>query len=393
VPPHMDDPVTAHSSAAHRGGGASIGICVTGKQRTLLSFPVLGQFQSLLLQPLRAAALSANDVGLHMVLIGNEFSKPDHAASVRHLVETHYAPDSLDLLPERPLHLRCNRSLELGTRHCVPRPRWPCGNRALAVLVQWVGVRQCYRQAARREDSRGRRYHWLLRWRTDIVLMRPLPPLQSLGADQVFVPQGGMSSNPQSACMNDHIFLCPRHLCHAYFELAELWDSPYCVDQAEQGPTLPTRPPTDRDRGETAARGEVSADDTASIFATRGGNGILRPQVAAPRGPFVVPRLPYEAIDAEWFFFARYKEAPALIEAPNGSALATCGLIRELKIHYALCRSSRITCKEQLVTWWRGWSEAGGAQTDATNIEALKECEVLNGRFLEAKRKGGSMGG
>lgn len=45
----------------------------------------------------------------------------------------------------------------------------------------------------------------------------------------VYVPAGGMSPDWRNACMNDHFFLCPRHLCPPYFKLLELFDHDECL--------------------------------------------------------------------------------------------------------------------------------------------------------------------
>ena len=99
------------------------------------------------------------------------------------------------------------------------------------------------------------------------------------------------------------------------------------------------------------------------------------------RVPYVVPRLPYESIDGEWYFFARYNVAPATVAIANGSEPATCGLIREIPLYYAICRSTRITCSDQLVGWWR---DSAAVALRPTTRAMLAECEALNKRFCSS---------
>jgi hypothetical protein len=199
-----------------------------------------------------------------------------------------------------------------------------------------------------------------------VVLFAPLPAIQNLSTALVYVPMGGMSSQPHSTCMNDHIFLCPRGLCRPYFALTELWDSPQCVEARTGLSPLPHAIPV----------------NLAYLFAQRsGGGGGLRPQLEPPSRPFMMPRLPFEAIDIEWFFYARYNEAPAPVVIQNGSEPATCGLIRELPIYYAICRSARITCGDQLLNWWR---DSALVALRPTTKAMLAECEALNTRFCSS---------
>ena len=180
--------------------GRAVGVCITGLQRSLLTTPVHTMFDSNLRQPLRTAGAS---VGVHMVLVGSNWGDAAATARTSELVQRFYAPDSLKLIDEKPVSFRCNSSLELGGRSCIPKPTWPCKKQPERVIIQWVGLRHCYAMVRRHEQRAQERYSWLVRWRTDVVLFAPLPALHNLSSAFVYVPMGGMSSQPHSTCMND----------------------------------------------------------------------------------------------------------------------------------------------------------------------------------------------
>ena len=82
-------------------------------------------------------------------------------------------------------------------------------------------VRACFDEVVATEASRGLRYAWLMRARTDLVHLpqQPTPTfLAELPPTHAYVPMStSMSSFPLAKCQNDHLFLCPRRLCRPYF--------------------------------------------------------------------------------------------------------------------------------------------------------------------------------
>jgi len=95
-----------------------------------------------------------------------------------------------------------------------------------AGILQWVSVSTCFEMIAEEERKRGATYAWVLRMRTDMVLFAPLrlPHL----ADAVYVPGGGMTRRGQLRYSNDHLFLCPRHLCAPYATLIRNFNDSDC---------------------------------------------------------------------------------------------------------------------------------------------------------------------
>ena len=352
--PNEDD------SAYEQTSSASVGICVTGLLRGFLSSGVQSQFQRHLIQPLEAAG---TEIGIFVVVV-KDWANETRTPVVKRAVEEAYFPTDLYLMPLQAMRLRCSQSLKRSCHEaegCNPGHWTESGTRynlnsAKKVLTQWLGIRESYRMVLRNEKQQARRYRWLLRTRTDLLFFEPVR--LTLPLDYVYVPFGGMSPSPKAACTNDHIFLCPRGLCRAYFELVELWDSEHCIDDAIQA-------------NQTARR--------ASIFARRTTSGRLLPQ-GEPQGRFVTPKLPFEAIDAEWYFFARYNPAPAHVctASPANEPASCCGLIREFRFKYALVRRppyelNAPLCDTFLAALWRGSGLAA-----AENEAALTECKALS---------------
>lgn len=229
---------------------------------------------------------------------------------------------------------------------------------------QWFGVSQCYAQILAAEENRGRPYEWIYRTRTDLVLLQPLP-LNILNPSFAHVPIGGFSHFPVDMCVNDHLLLCPRGLCRAYFELLELWQSPLCT------------------RNETEASGD--------IFATELPNGTLIMN-EAPSQRFLLPSWTNSTLDpgarrnrnVQVHFLARYQSP----HHAHGDAChadrddpSCCGLMREFPLYYSIARgdgeSGIIEC---LYTLQGGWRQ-DELDMRHNNSDAIAACEAINDEY------------
>ena len=85
--------------------------------------------------------------------------------------------------------------------------------------AQYWKLQQVFLQVKRYEvrSRAGRQFDWLVRMRTDVWFLAPLPPLWSLNATQVHVPHGMVT---RTVPMNDHFAIVPRHLASSYFDAA-----------------------------------------------------------------------------------------------------------------------------------------------------------------------------
>jgi hypothetical protein len=102
--------------------------------------------------------------------------------------------------------------------------------------------------------------HRIIRLRTDLVFFEPLPTPHTLSTSHAHVPSGGCTYAPLARWTNDHLFVCPRGLCHPYFELLELWTSPQC-DPTEAAP-LGIFASVDNQTGRLRPNGLVAATPT-----------------------------------------------------------------------------------------------------------------------------------
>ena len=123
----------------------------------------------------------------------------------RGLLEDLYRPISL-----RAMNITTNM---LDLMRC-PIP----GLSARRVLVAWIGIREAFTDLQQREAKRGFSYAWVLRLRTDVVYFKRIS-VHNLDPTYVYLPRGGMTVMPRARFANDHLFICPRGLCPAYFNL------------------------------------------------------------------------------------------------------------------------------------------------------------------------------
>lgn len=111
--------------------------------------------------------------------------------------------------------------------------QWSCGVSAwyapssvtrpplcLGDAEQYWKVQQVFAEVQRFEEQarHGKRFEWLLRMRTDIWFLSPLPSPSSLDARAIYVPFGMVST---SVPVNDQVAIVPRGLASAYFDAAD----------------------------------------------------------------------------------------------------------------------------------------------------------------------------
>lgn len=335
-----------------------IAICVGGLERTLLAVPVVRTFRDHVMIPLKNMGLTVDP---YIVIINDTFPR---APEFKQLVVRAYAPKHVELVLTQPLpRFRCplHGSHLAGSNGSVSFTgvEKRAQRHARSILVQWIGIRECYRQIEAHEQKEQMKYSFIFRTRSDIVYLEDIPLTSEIlqKQDEVYVPMGGMSEKQEFQCMNDHMFLCPRALCRPYFELLELWESEFCVEQVNA-----------LEQENVVSR---------SIFAHTHANGHLEVQDkwSPPRSKFLLP-IPPSRANAEWFFFARYTLQGKLCDHGESSA-ECCGLLRELRWRYAIARGSAvlgyIECRQRLLQFWRGNQQ----QLELDHHDVLVRCETL----------------
>ena len=376
----------------------SVGVCVTGLQRTLLHPAVNGSLLRRVVRPLRASGLG---VDTFMVVVANWSATPaNQSDALRTAITDAFASASLASL------------IFLEARHVSAGPNGTCGvhggtavwaqpwyhsrtirapsegnvRHSNKTLAQFVGLHACYAEVVKRERTLGTSYSWLLRTRTDVVFLQTLRLPHDVTV--AYVPQDGMNVHPLALCTNDHLFLCPRHLCRPYFELLELWESPHCRRDARAAATRGSWPLLADGVPETlSSLARIAPTPNAS--APWG----LQPPLA-PTAPFLLPALPLIA-DAQWYWLARYGGA---LRGPCDARLTTdencCGLLREMPFSYDLARdrgSFVLECKmhtrrapaDQLRRWnASNWPFGALNETSHRQeiAEAVADCEAFKRR-------------
>jgi hypothetical protein len=298
--------------AIPNGASSSVGVCITGLQRNLLEPPVVLAFDRHVRRPLAPAS-----VDVHLAIV---VSQPTEAhTTLRKSIAHAYTPMRLLLLSKNATESwsRSGGRRRSNSTSCRvnSKPTWPNGEGDLSVLRQWVAIGACYRLIEASERALDRAYGWLLRLRTDLVYFADVPLPSQLSPSFAYVSSNGMTGDPMYRCMNDQVFVCPRRLCGAYFQLLELWSSPYCNGT--------TRSPS---------------GTSGSIFATSD----VEPN-ELPNSPFLMPQPPPErsrpAMSAQWYMFARYTRAPGRPCTATDETRACCGLLREVAWPYSISRA------------------------------------------------------
>ena len=175
---------------------ASIAVCITGLQRTLLARPAVASYHEHVARPL---------------------GQPDTFVSLSVEANGTVGADT-----------RAAAASEYAARSVVTLGALPAVSLALSkVLPQWFAMARCYDEVERFEQGReraGRAYAWLYRVRTDAVYFSPIfaPPFGPRADTHVAVPMGGMSAREADRCMSDHAFACPRDRCRPYFHMLDL---------------------------------------------------------------------------------------------------------------------------------------------------------------------------
>jgi hypothetical protein len=293
-----------------------LGVCVTGVMRTLLADPVVDGFD-------RYIRNVANSTDVHMVISVANMTDKD---VLTQRIERSWNPDSLLLVQRHDFEKwQCDimPSLDYPTRE---NGKWDLYRAA----PQWFSMRVCYGQIEKAEKAREAPYRWLLRTRSDFVPLEPIP-LETLAPTFAYMPRGGYAPDTRMMCQNDHLFLCPRHLCRGYFQLLEIWQSPQCTRNASYLHNV--------------------LKESDSIFASVGVGGQLSMNGAkAPTRPFLVPDIFMKTMSGH--FMARYasqaNQCVAGITPPS-----CCGLLREVVWPYTIARGTDeaglLECKFTLV--------------------------------------------
>eukprot|EP00316_Scyphosphaera_apsteinii_P023685 CAMPEP_0119300850 /NCGR_PEP_ID=MMETSP1333-20130426/2738_1 /TAXON_ID=418940 /ORGANISM="Scyphosphaera apsteinii, Strain RCC1455" /LENGTH=334 /DNA_ID=CAMNT_0007302757 /DNA_START=74 /DNA_END=1074 /DNA_ORIENTATION=+ len=300
---------------------SSLAVVITGLLRSLLSEPMIQSF--------RLHVTARSDV--HVVISGKQ------NAAVASKVQDAFNPVQLRFIS-------ANEDNAPRVRHCQIKSY--VGGRMLAA---WMGIRHAYEDVVKSESRRGQPYAWIMRLRTDTVLLQDVPVL-SWDKDFVYIPGGGMNANVYARFTNDHLFFCPRPLCRPYFHLLELWESPLC-DKTGKAPI--------------------------GVFASNLSSRLV-PNVL-PTRPFSVPpprKPPYH----QWYILARYSLDGDCSSVPKERLNAICGLVHEIDIPYVLARGNEeagvLVCDYNLLAWVRLPPAVREAYSNCqTQSEKYSSCE------------------
>jgi hypothetical protein len=316
---------------------SSVAIAITGLLRTLLSKPALQSFHT-------HVEMSSADV--HIVIA--EPIESSREARVRSEYKPFRFRTTAKLSANSELNLTCLQGGMNATGGHTPR-----GN-----LLQWFGLREVYHDIAQSEQERGAPYEWVVRLRTDTIFFDTIEVLlPTLSKDHVHFPAGGMSPFYNDRWTNDQLFICPRHLCRAYFEFAEIWQSPLC-DPTGQAPV--------------------------GIYATWTDDTRILVPNTLPTTNYSVPELP-SGMMWEWYLLARYSPDGG-VSLPDAQRLddnfTSVGLASEFNIAYTISMGNEtvgsMTCTEemgQLAKYnWRNnsayLSRVAQARTECTQMGA-----------------------
>lgn len=299
----------------------SVAVCLTGLLRALLSHVVIASYRGMV----RAPLLARGHVVDPFIVLSEQRNVN---ATLRRRIDAAYAPSALRLLAEHPYRPQCHLAQAIGHN----------GFGVSAGILQHFAVSACFETVATHEYGRGARYDWVLRMRTDMVLFAPL--WLPVRRDRVYVPGGGMSYRSWLRCCNDHLFLCPRDLCHPYATLIHNFNRTDCRP-------LPG-------------------------FAA-GGDGLLPDGTIKPQPSKLA--------------FA-YHIARAYNATYNASQGSTCGRVVELGLVYAIARGGggedgeaigAIDCEQNLRLMWS--YEARALVPASVRTCADNECSRLSRRF------------
>jgi len=317
------------------GGQLSLAITISGVERSLLSVPVVQSFRQY-----------APPGDVHMVIAG------ELDAVTTNRVHAVYRPVSFRTIKK-------STSLDDINATCDTLMLFGPFENAKGTLLQWIALRAAYQDVLQTEQQRGVSYDWIVKLRTDLVFFEAIPPVRGLDSTLVHLPSGGMSEDPNTRWTNDHLFLCPRHLCRAYYELLELWQSPLCSG----------------DGFNFTNRYDLPAGIYAALMDTASG------RVLTPNGPptynYTIPSIMGSRFLVDWYIVARYSldGCRTMSDEVRNSDNTTCGLVQEFDLAYTIARGSEtagyMDCDYTLTTQaWRA------SQRYYPRVqEAYSECE------------------
>ena len=211
---------------------AGVGVCVTGMQRTLFEPVLVNTLNNHLRGPLTSVFTDEGAVETFFVVASN--TPTEDRKTLPPLVNANYPGAGLTVIDAAYPLFRCRPegmppvSRRFGNQTDGPCPKLVSDHALnaadspscdfLHVLVQWRAIGACYDMVHTAERRRKQLFQWLLRTRTDMVLLDTSLALRlaSLSHDNVYVPKYGMSMMSSSMCQNDHIFVCPRRLCRVW---------------------------------------------------------------------------------------------------------------------------------------------------------------------------------
>ena len=145
----------------------TVGVCLAGAVRSILSLPVVSSYH-------RHVVAALTRVDTHLAVVYNARSPAD----LSERLSTAYAPRSLALIAESETEAVV-ASLSEQCR-VANSTRWANARGDVSVLLQWVAIGRCFEACKVAEQRRGTRYDWLIRLRTDIAFFADIPPLASL---------------------------------------------------------------------------------------------------------------------------------------------------------------------------------------------------------------------
>ena len=289
--------------------GESVGVCITGLERTLLSAPVVQSYERYIVAPIHGAN---GTVETFVVLTDGRgaagVAERERHASARSesevlesvanakgaysAVSSRLAEDDGEMARQRDECLPTERDM---ANHRTTRER------VVATLQQYVGIGECYKDVLERERATGRTYAWLYRIRTDLVFLDAFAPFRTAApvGGNVYVPSMLNARDPRSMCLNDHAFACPRHLCRPLFALTELWEHKNCRRRSDLAPPCDKTPDFGRFATPRPAQCAQIPEDALADSSLSG------METFDPPAPyFLDPPVPHLA--SPYFFFRRY---------------------------------------------------------------------------------------
>eukprot|EP00747_Dinoflagellata_sp_TGD_P211760 gnl/TRDRNA2_/TRDRNA2_84950_c0_seq1.p1 gnl/TRDRNA2_/TRDRNA2_84950_c0~~gnl/TRDRNA2_/TRDRNA2_84950_c0_seq1.p1 ORF type:complete len:244 (+),score=28.76 gnl/TRDRNA2_/TRDRNA2_84950_c0_seq1:44-733(+) len=129
-----------------------------------------------------------------------------------------------------------NNSILKCNTQCKSSPMLSCtmdSKAPLGFLQQFHKLGMCYKDIEAAEVKAGVKFDWLVKLRSDMMFLEPLPDVRTLDAKRVYVPYGTLSVEKPRMLYNDHVFFCRRELCEFYFTLGPRYQR--CTPEDPQG--------------------------------------------------------------------------------------------------------------------------------------------------------------